>query len=400
MTRGHLKSCAAAFIVLVVLCGIATVLRSQPVADAANPAFVQARAKQVTTGTANSLAFTNANTAGNLIVAYVVWDNSSAVTLSDSRGNTYASVAPATTWGPNSTWRSQLFYAKDVASGTNTVTATFQGAITSFGRLYIHEYSGLDRAAPLDVSSASTGTARAMNSGSATTTNANDVIFGAGSSTNNVTAAGTGFTSRLSANRGRTEDKAVTTAGPNSATATQNGSQWVMHMAAFKVDTADRTAPTAPTGLTATAASGSRIDLGWTASTDDVGVTGYKIFRNGTQVATTAATSYSDTGLNDATTYSYTVRAYDAADNTSAASNTASATTQDTTPPSVPTNLAADAVSPSQVNLSWNASSDNVGVSGYKIFRNGTLVTTIPGTSYQDTGRSAGTTWRRCCDRL
>jgi glucose/arabinose dehydrogenase/PKD repeat protein/chitodextrinase len=341
----------------------------------------------------NSLAFTNANAAGNLIIVYVVWDNSSPVTLRDSRGNTYASVTPPAAWGANGTWRSQMFYAKSIASGTNTVTATFQGAITSFARIYIHEYSGLDRTAPLDVSRVSTGTSRAMDSGSATTTNASDVIFGAGSSTNSVTANGTGFTTRLNANRSRTEDKTVTTAGPNSATATQNGTQWIMHMAAFKVDTADRSAPTAPAGLGATPASGSRIDLNWTASTDDVGVAGYRIFRNGTQVADITATSYSDTGLNDATTYSYSVRAYDAAGNTSAASNTATATTFDTTPPSVPANLAAQAVSSTQVNLSWSASSDNAGVTGYKIFRDGTLLTTIPGTSYQDTGRSPGTTY-------
>lgn len=393
MGRRSRTSCVAAFLGLVLLCGIVTALLSQSSADAANPAFVQARSKQVTTGTVNSLAFTNANTAGDLIVVYVVWDNASPVTVSDSRGNTYASVAPATPWGAGGVWRAQMFYAKNVASGTNTVTATFQGAITSFGRLYIHEYSGIDRTAPLDVSRAATGTGTAMSSGSAATTNANDVIFGAGSSNTSVTAAGTGFTSRLNANRTRTEDRTVTTAGPNAATATQNGAQWVMQMAAFKVDAVDRSAPTAPTGLTATAASASRIDLSWGASTDDVGVAGYKIFRNGTQVATTAGTSYSDTGLSDGTTYSYTVRAYDATDNTSAASNTASATTNDVTPPSVPTGLTAQPFSSTQVNLSWNASSDNAGVTGYKVFRDGTLVTTVSGTSYQDTGRSAGTTY-------
>jgi hypothetical protein len=149
----------------------------------------------------NSLAFTNANAAGNLIIVYVVWDNSSPVTLRDSRGNTYDSVAPATAWGPGGAYRSQIFYAKDLAGGTNTVTATFQAAVSSFGRIYVHEYSGLDRTAPLDVSRVSTGTSRAMDSGSATTTNTNDVIFGAGSSTNSVTANGTGFTTRLNANR-------------------------------------------------------------------------------------------------------------------------------------------------------------------------------------------------------
>jgi hypothetical protein len=195
---------------------VVTALGSRPVAGAANPAFVQGRSKQVTNGTGNSLAFSNTNAAGNLIVAYVVWDNSSPVTLRDSRGNTYAGVAPAKAWGVNGTWRSQVFYAKDIAGGTNTVTATFQAAVGSFGRLYIHEYSGLDRTAPLDTSSASTGTASAMNSGSATTSIANDLIFGAGSSNNGVTAAGTGFTTRLNAQRTRTEDKTATTAGPTS----------------------------------------------------------------------------------------------------------------------------------------------------------------------------------------
>ena len=59
----------------------------------------------------------------------------------------------------------------------------------------------------------------------------------------------------------------------------------------------------------------------------------------------------------------------------------------------MPGNVAAQAVSSSQVNVSWNASTDNVGVTGYKVFRDGTLVASPTGTSYQDTGRSAGTTY-------
>ncbi|MFD2673068.1 carbohydrate binding domain-containing protein [Marinicrinis sediminis] len=89
----------------------------------------------------------------------------------------------------------------------------------------------------------------------------------------------------------------------------------------------DTQAPTAPTGLTATARSSQSIDLSWTAATDNVGVTGYEIFRNGGSIATTASTTYSDSGLTAGTTYTYTVKAYDAASNLSAASNTATATT-------------------------------------------------------------------------
>jgi hypothetical protein len=86
-------------------------------------------------------------------------------------------------------------------------------------------------------------------------------------------------------------------------------------------------APTAPTNLAATAFSSQQIDLSWTASTDNVGVTGYKIYRDGVEVGTSTTTSYSVYGLTGLTTYSFTVKAYDGAANLSAASNTASGTT-------------------------------------------------------------------------
>ncbi|WP_020562854.1 fibronectin type III domain-containing protein [Methylosarcina fibrata] len=89
----------------------------------------------------------------------------------------------------------------------------------------------------------------------------------------------------------------------------------------------DRTAPTVPTGLTATAASSSQINLSWKASSDSVGVKGYKVYQGGAQIATVSSTSFSNTGLSPSTTYKYTVAAYDAAGNTSAQSSSASATT-------------------------------------------------------------------------
>ncbi|RKH36029.1 hypothetical protein D7Y13_04565 [Corallococcus praedator] len=89
----------------------------------------------------------------------------------------------------------------------------------------------------------------------------------------------------------------------------------------------DTTPPTAPTGLTATAASSSVVDLTWGASTDNVGVTSYQVSRGSTSVCTVSARACSDTGLSPSTTYSYTVRAYDAAGNASSASNTVSVTT-------------------------------------------------------------------------
>jgi chitodextrinase len=92
--------------------------------------------------------------------------------------------------------------------------------------------------------------------------------------------------------------------------------------------TGDTTAPSVPTNLLATPVSSSAINLSWTASTDNVGVTGYKIYRNGSQIGTSGGVSYSDTGLLASTSYTYTVSAYDAAGNQSALSSSVSAAIQ------------------------------------------------------------------------
>ncbi len=297
----------------------------------------------------------------------------------------------------------------------------------------------------------------------------------------------------------------------------------------------DTTPPTVPTNLTATATSGTAISLTWSASTDNVGVTGYKIYRGGTQIATSTTNSYSDTGLTANTTYTYTVAAYDAAGNTSAQSTAASATTQaltysltitatngsvtkspdqttytsgtvvtltanpntgysfsswsgdltgstnpttitinankavtanftqnqytltisstngsvskssnqstytyntsvtltavpntgysftswsgdltgstnpatiiidanksitvnftDSQAPTIPTNLTATAASSTQINLSWSVSTDNVGVTGYKVYRGSSQIATSATNSYSDTGLTANTTY-------
>jgi chitodextrinase len=159
---------------------------------------------------------------------------------------------------------------------------------------------------------------------------------------------------------------------------------------------ADTTAPSTPTGLTANAVSASRIDLTWSASTDNVAVTGYRVRRDGKLLATVGnVTTFQDAGLTASTTYSYSVRALDAAGNVSPVSSSASATTRaasDTTAPSTPTGLIATAASSSQVNLSWSAATDNVGVTGYNLYRGGSLIATLgPVTTFQNTGLAPST---------
>ena len=171
----------------------------------------------------------------------------------------------------------------------------------------------------------------------------------------------------------------------------------------------DTSPPTQPGTLTATAVSGGEIDLAWGASNDNVGVTGYQVERcqgtgcsNFTQIATPTGTSYKDTTVSASTSYSYRVRATDAAGNLSSYSNTASATTPtpDTSPPTQPGTLTANAASASEVDLAWGASNDNVGVTGYQVERcqgtgcsNFAQIATPNGTSYQDTTVSASTSY-------
>ena len=153
----------------------------------------------------------------------------------------------------------------------------------------------------------------------------------------------------------------------------------------------DTTPPTAPTGLTATFNSATNaIDLSWIAATDNVAVTGYRIYRDGgpVAVATVTGTTFSDAGITG--THSYQVTAIDAVGNESALSNIASATaagTVDITPPTAPTSLIATANTAARtIALSWTASTDDVGVTGYRVFRdNGTTpIATVTGTTFND----------------
>ena len=164
----------------------------------------------------------------------------------------------------------------------------------------------------------------------------------------------------------------------------------------FGPATPDTAAPSTPTGLTATAVSTSQINLSWTASTDNVAVTGYRVYRGGTLLAALGnVTTFQNTGLTLSTLYSYTVLAIDGAGNESGQSAAAGATTlatPDTTPPSVPTGLTATAVSTFQINLSWTASTDNVAVTGYRVYRGGTQIITLGAvTTFQNTGLTANT---------
>lgn len=159
---------------------------------------------------------------------------------------------------------------------------------------------------------------------------------------------------------------------------------------------ADTTAPSMPSGFMADSISTSQVNLSWGPSTDNMGVSGYKVYRNSVYFATlsSGAYSYSDMSVYSGMTYSYYVIAYDAAGNHSSPSSAISVTvSSDTTPPTAPVNLTASSPSSSQVALSWGASTDNVGVAQYAVFRNNSyLGYTTSCCGYADNSVTAGAT--------
>tara|TARA_R110002051_G_scaffold138268_1_gene211018 strand:- start:19120 stop:20940 length:1821 start_codon:yes stop_codon:yes gene_type:complete len=160
----------------------------------------------------------------------------------------------------------------------------------------------------------------------------------------------------------------------------------------------DTQAPTAVTGLSSSNITATSASLSWTASTDNVGVTNYQVFRNGVSVGTTGgATSFNATGLTPSTSYAFTVFASDAAGNISAVSNTANVQTTaaaDTQAPTAVTGLAASNITATSANLSWTASTDNVGVTNYEVFRGGVSVGSTGGvTNFNATGLTPSTSY-------
>jgi len=167
----------------------------------------------------------------------------------------------------------------------------------------------------------------------------------------------------------------------------------------------DTQAPAVPANLGATAVSSSAINLSWTASTDNVGVTGYKVFRDSTQIATATTTSYSDTGLSPSTTHVYTVSAFDAAGNTSAQSASASATTQPAGGVSVSINPAnatlqiggaqqfsATVTGSTNTAVTWSATGGTISTTGNYTAPNQAGTFTVTARSVADTTKSQSAT--------
>ncbi len=163
----------------------------------------------------------------------------------------------------------------------------------------------------------------------------------------------------------------------------------------------DTQPPSEPAPVAATVLGPTSLRITWGDSVDDRGVVKYRVYRDGAEEAIATVTpgeSFRDAGLTPATEYSYTVRAVDAAGNVSEPGGPAGATTsslQDTAAPSAPTAVVATATSPTSVEVTWQPASDNVGVAGYRVFRNGAPfpAATLEETTFADAFLSPGTSY-------
>lgn len=152
----------------------------------------------------------------------------------------------------------------------------------------------------------------------------------------------------------------------------------------------DLVPPSVPIWQTAVATSPTSVQVSWLPSSDNVTVASYRVYRNNVLATTTQSTAFTDTDLTPSTVYTYRITAVDISGNVSDYSASKNATTldsvlgQDTLPPTQPANVSAVAVSPGQINLSWSASTDNIGVTSYKIYRDKNYLANVTSANYSD----------------
>jgi hypothetical protein len=192
--------------------------------------FVQ-QAAGTTPGSATSLAisFTSGTTAGDVILVGFDKDGTQTPTITDTQGNSFVEVGSELT-SPGAA-RTRVYYAKNIKGGADTVTVALSKS-SSYIEEYLTEYAGANTSTPIDVQAGKTGSAGTVTSGSATTTVANEIIYGYCEGDYACTA-GSGFTARSTLDGNLVEDKSATTVGSYAATASANNG-WTMQMVAVR----------------------------------------------------------------------------------------------------------------------------------------------------------------------
>jgi subtilisin family serine protease len=356
--------------------------------------LIQKASRTSTNGSSLTATFPTNLTPGSVIVAAITSypKPPAANAVTDTLGNVYTVIGSTSRTSGGA--YTGLYYAKNNATAADTLTYR----VTSSGNqlsIVITEFTGVNLSNPIDAAAGSTGSSSSPTSGNMTPSAAGDLVIGAGTHDNTtVTTPGAGFTMAAIATEDSSthqplamEYRTLATTSPAAAPFSLAGaSGWAQVGALLRSSSGgqtppDTTAPSIPSGLSLSNATPSSLNLTWTASGDNVGVTGYRLDVATDLAFTNLVLGYSNkdlgnvtanliSGLSPATTYYTRLRAYDAAGNTSAYSLIASALTQsvgDTTSPTIPTGLALINVTTVSFNLSWTASTDDTAVAGYRL---------------------------------
>jgi hypothetical protein len=325
-----------------------------------------------------SLAFpSNVTTGDFLIVTGTAATPREAISISDTAGNAFVPAMSAVADSAQDV-TAYIWYVTNAIGGPDTITLNPVGGPDAM-EIHISEWSGINASSPLDQTSYATGVGTQITSGVKTTTQNGELIFGYTFSNQN-SSAGTGFTGLSSVDGDLDEYQVQTFAGNVAATWTQTSDAWLGMMVAFKPANPDSQPPTAPTNLSATPVSNVSVSLSWMGSTDNVGVSGYNVYRStttgfiptsGNLIGQTTGNTFTDPDLPPGTLY-YLVTAQDAVGNVSQPSNEASATVVgDATPPTVSlTSPAGGATVSGPVSVSATAS-DDVWVAGVQFLLDG-----------------------------
>ncbi|MGH3217981.1 MAG: choice-of-anchor Q domain-containing protein [Streptosporangiaceae bacterium] len=296
-------------------------------------------------GTSTTITLGSPVHAGDLLVGWFGQYNSSGqVKVSDSVNGTWTRSSASTTFGSGGDIA--LYYVQNSASAPNGLTITISASSATYLQGAVGDYSGVATAGALDQLAVAKGNSTTVDSGATGSVGAGELVFGGiitGGSPGTVTpgaSQGQNFTMRAqtSGQSADAEDILSSAAGAQDARATfSTATDWYAVAATFHTfGSGNTTPPSVPTGLTDPTDTASSIGLSWNASTDSTGtLAGYTVYRNGTSIGTTNAstTTFTDTTVQPSTTYSYTVDAFDTAGNHSAQSSPPLQVTTPAAPP-------------------------------------------------------------------
>ncbi len=344
--------------------------------------------KQVASATQQSFTASNTITLtvpaggvaqGNTLIVFAGnnYTTTGAASATDTQGNTYTVDAQKSN-ASNATSTTVLsgYMATGLVAG-NTITVTYSSVATMRMALAT-EWSGIAPISRVDRTATNTGNTAALSSGTtAATTQATELVVGSfADGANETFTASTGFTAfptQLVANLGSSyrtqwqEYKTVSATGTQSAVANSTApSPYAGLAVTYRArTTTDTSAPTAPANFSTVSSTGSSISASWTASSDDVGVAGYTLYRGTTAVGTTTTPSGTFGGLSCGTSYTLGVDAFDAAGNHSGVTTLASQTAAcDSAAPTVSLSAPASGATVTGTTSVTATANDDVGVAG------------------------------------